>query len=171
MVEYRCSACGMFFSQKGHYVRHLNRKFPCDKKKTEYSKYSNNGINIPKMEYNIEKHKCIFCLKEYSTKYNLNKHHKTCKQKKENDMKDKLYNLLIKDNQKKIEEENLYLKQQINNLQKQLHKNNTNILINNNTNCNNKTINILAYNKTDLSHISDKDFELIMKKCYMQNHH
>ena len=34
------------------------------------------------MEYNIEKHKCIFCLKEYSTKYNLNKHHKTCKQKK-----------------------------------------------------------------------------------------
>ena len=32
---------------------------------------------------------------------------------------------------------------------------------NNNTNCNNKTINILAYNKTDLSHLSDKDFEFI----------
>tara|TARA_Y100000768_G_scaffold385668_1_gene372299 strand:+ start:1139 stop:1975 length:837 start_codon:yes stop_codon:yes gene_type:complete len=165
MVEYTCSACNKIFTQKGHYMRHINRKFPCTKKNNEYSKYSISGINIPNLEYK-EKPKCIYCQKTYSTKYNLNKHYKTCNQKKEIDMKDKLYNLLIKENQKKLEEDNLFLKQQINNLQKQLNKDNTNIVISNNTNCNNKTINILAYNKTDLSHLSDKDFEFIMKKCY-----
>ena len=165
MVEYTCSACGKQFTQKGHYMRHINRKFPCIKNNNEYSKYSISGINIPNLEYK-EKQKCIYCDKIYSTKYNLNKHYNTCKQKQEIDMKDKLYNLLIKENQKKLKEDNLFLKQQINNLQKQLNKDNTNIVISNNTNCNNKTINILAYNKTDLSHLSDKDFEFIMKKCY-----
>lgn len=165
MVEYTCSACGKQFTQKGHYMRHINRKFPCIKNNNEYSKYSISGINIPNLEYK-EKQKCIYCDKIYSTKYNLNKHYKTCKQKQEIDMKDKLYNLLIKENQKKLKEDNLFLKQQINNLQKQLNKDNTNIVISNNTNCNNKTINILAYDKTDLSHLTDKDFEQIMKKCY-----
>ena len=162
MVNYICEKCNKIFSQKGHYERHINRKYSCIKEKTNLTDYSNNGINIPKMEYN-----CVYCNKNYSTKYNLNKHLKCCKEKKNVDNKDKLYNLLILNTQNKIEKENLFLKQQINNLQKELNKKTTNIINsnNNNTNCNN-TINILAYNKTDMSHLSDKDFEIIMKKCY-----
>ena len=43
MVEYRCSACGMFFSQKGHYVGILIESFHVTKKKQ-------NIPNIPIME-------------------------------------------------------------------------------------------------------------------------
>ena len=164
MVIYECDNCKKKFNQKGHYMRHLNRKYPC--KKTEQNlnltDYSINGIHIPKLEYN---NTCMYCKKIYSTKFNLNKHQKTCKKKEEIEMKTELYNLLLLETQKKIEEENLYLKQQINKLQNQLTKN-ISIINTNNNNFNNNTINILAYKDTDLSHLSDKDFEYIMKKCY-----
>lgn len=162
MVIYKCERCLKEFKQKGHYMRHINRKFLCEKVNNQLEYYSTDGINIPKMEYSTE-NKCEYCNKIYSTKYNLNKHKKKCKFKNDFEQKEKLYNLLIKENQKKIEEENLYLKQQINTLQKQLNNNTNNSY---NTNCNNKTINILAYNDTDLSHLTDKDYENIMKKCY-----
>ena len=168
MVIYICEKCNKSFYQKGHYTRHINRKYPCNLKSSlteNIPNYSKNGIGIPKLEYIENSNSCPFCLKTYSTKFNLNKHLKNCKIKKKNDMKEELYNLLIQDTQKKIEEENLFLKQQINNLQKELNKKPINI-INNNLNCNNKTINILAYDQTDISHLSDKDFEIIMKKCY-----
>ena len=71
MVNYICDKCNKVFSQKGHYERHINRKYQCNRKNSNYSK---NRIIIPKMEY-----ECIFCNKKYSTQYNLNKHHKKCK--------------------------------------------------------------------------------------------
>ena len=168
MVNYICSICNKIFNQKGHYERHINRKYPCKKKNNNNTIESSYkiGINIPNMECDNKNNECNYCDKIYSTKFNLVKHQKTCKIKKKYEMKEELYNLLILETQKKIEEQNLYLKQQINNLQKQLNKKNNNIINSNNTNCNNKTINILAYNKTDLSHLTDKDFEYIMKKCY-----
>jgi len=168
MVNYICRNCKKTFEQKGHYERHLNRKFPCKTHPSIINSIdisSKTGIHIPNLEYDNNNNICLFCKKTYSTKFNLNKHQKKCKIKKDYEMKEELYNLLILETQKKIEEKNLYLKQQINNLQKQLNKKSNNIINSNNTNCNN-TINILAYNKTDLSHLTDRDFEYIMKKCY-----
>ena len=67
MVIYECDNCKKTFNQKGHYMRHLNRKYPC--KKTEQNlnltDYSINEIHIPKLEYN---NTCIYCKKTYSTK-------------------------------------------------------------------------------------------------------
>ena len=87
---------------------------------------------------------------------------KKCKLKEETTKKEELFQLLKLEVNKDLETQNLFLKQQINNLQKQLSNNTTNITNNtytniSNTNCNNKTINILAYDKTDLSHLTDKD--------------
>ena len=51
MVIYICEKCNEEFKQKGHYTRHINRKYPCNNNTslTEIdNKYSNNGINIPK---------------------------------------------------------------------------------------------------------------------------
>tara|TARA_Y100000768_G_scaffold373420_2_gene342019 strand:- start:853 stop:1719 length:867 start_codon:yes stop_codon:yes gene_type:complete len=176
MVEYTCINCNKLFNHKSTYLRHINRKFKCKNIKIETKKtstsaeYSTFGMPIPKMEYsdNI----CEFCNKNYSTKYNLNKHQKKCKLKKETTKKEELFQLLKLEVNKDLEKQNLFLKQQINNLQIELCNNKTTNITNNNytnisnTNCNNKTINILAYDKTDLSHLTDKDFELIMKKCY-----
>ena len=175
MVTYICDLCEKVFNHKSTYLRHINRKNKCKPKTKNNVKnengiiYSQNGINIPKMEY-YNSTICIYCKKSYSTVYNLNKHKKKCKFKKDTDKKEELLELLKLEIKTDIEKENLFLKHQINNLQKELEvkiNKTTNINYNiNNTNCNNKTINILAYDKTDLSHLSDKDYESIMKKCF-----
>ena len=175
MVEYICSICNKVFNHKSTYNRHINRKFKCTKKENKTKNlptsadYSIFEYGIPKVEYFTNK--CIYCDKIYSTKYNLTKHQKKCKLKEETTKKEELFQLLKLEVNKDLETQNLFLKQQINNLQKQLSNNTTNITNNtytniSNTNCNNKTINILAYDKSDLSHLTDKDFEIIMKKCY-----
>ena len=176
MVEYTCTNCNKIFNHKSTYTRHINRKFKCKNIKVETqinstsAEYSTFGMGIPKVEY--LDNKCEFCNNTYSTKYNLNKHQKKCKLKKETTQKEELFQLLKLEVNKDLEKQNLFLKQQINNLQLELCNNKTTNITNNNytnisnTNCNNKTINILAYDKTDLSHLTDKDFEQIMKKCY-----
>ena len=176
MVEYTCINCNKIFNHKSTYLRHIERKFKCKNKNVETqiistsAEYSTFGMAIPNMEY--FDNNCKFCNKTYSTKYNLNKHQKKCKLKKETTKKEELFQLLKLEVNKDLEKQNLFLKQQINNLQIELCNNKTMNITNNNytsisnTNCNNKTINILAYDKTDLSHLTDKDFEQIMKKCY-----
>jgi len=181
MVKYICNTCNKIFDHKSTYNRHINRKFKC--KKNIENKIENNvsaenspfGMALPKLEC-IDDTTCKYCLKSYSTNSNLNKHQKKCKSKIDIELKEELFQLLkleINKNNKDLEKQNLFLKLQINNLQKELNSDiTTNITTNHNytsisnTNCNNKTINILAYEKTDLSHLTDKDFESIMKKCY-----
>jgi len=155
MSNFKCTICLKNFNRKSNYIRHLNRKYKCKK------------INV--------KNSCIFCNIKYKRKSDLNKHLKNCKIKKEQDMKEELLSLLIKEikqneeaKQPQIEQQNLYLKHKIDLLQGQLKIKNKTINSHNNINSNNnQTINILAYNKTDMSHITDKDFERIMRGCNM----
>jgi len=161
MVLYHCENCLKEFKQKGHYMRHLNRKYPC-----KNNRILSHIVDDPSQKWdgnNI----CKYCNKKYKQKQHLTRHLKTCKLKLEDDKKQKLYDLLVKKNNKNLEEQNLYLKQQINLLQEQL-KLAKNINSNNVINSHNiNNINIVAFNKTDLSHITDKDFEYIMKRCNM----
>jgi len=166
MVLYICNICLKEFNHKGNYQTHINRKFKCKKIIIEKKEESNKGIIIPKQDSN---NRCNYCNKIYSTISNLNKHLKICKVKKEENIKQELYNLLVKQNEEQ-KKENLYLKQQINLLQGQYKKISTKTINSNNNikNINsNNNINIVAFNKTDLSHITDKDFEYIMKRCNM----
>ena len=169
MKTYECENCLKVFKQKIDYTRHLNRKYPCKKVIDE----SKNGIENPKMDSNIKvkSRDCQHCLKTYSSVSNLNKHIKRCKVKKENNMKDELFNLLIlkQDQNSKLLEEQ---KQQIELLQNKLStvttiktQNNTQNNTNNITQNNTQNIKILAYDKTDSSHITQKQWEKIMKKC------
>tara|TARA_B110000208_G_scaffold151734_1_gene183365 strand:- start:9027 stop:9851 length:825 start_codon:yes stop_codon:yes gene_type:complete len=162
MVIYQCDVCLKEFTQCGHYERHKNRKYPCNKKVFSIPLL---GCPSQKWDENNNNFICTYCNKSYKHNFHLNRHLKTCKLKKKENIKQELYDLLVKqfEQQKK---ENLFLKQQISMLQGQ-YNNINKISFNNNINCNNKTINIIAYNKTDISHISDKDFECIMKRCNM----
>ena len=169
MVNYQCANCLKEFNKKSNYTSHLNRKYSCKKIEIESLKYSKDGSSIPKEEYIEINNTCNYCNRTYSTISNLNKHLKSCKEKDKEELKEELLSLLIKEQDKIKDEQNLYLKHKIELLQEQLKIKNKTINSHNNINSNNnnQTINILAYNKTDMSHITDKDFERIMRKCNM----
>ena len=69
-VKYTCEKCGMNFSQKSNYDRHINKKIPCVKEE--------------KTLYDIQNRTCIYCQKIFSQKRCLIQHYKTCKNKRIN---------------------------------------------------------------------------------------
>jgi hypothetical protein len=100
----------------------------------------------------IKETTCIYCNKDYSTKFNLIKHQKGhCKQKKDQD-------------QKKIDELNMIAKLKemfFNNPQNVINNNITNNNITNNI-TNNIQVNIYSAGKEDLSRLSHED---VLKIC------
>ena len=46
MVEYSCEKCGKTFKQKGHYMKHLQRKTPCDNITDKFSMKMNESFKI-----------------------------------------------------------------------------------------------------------------------------
>ena len=148
MTIYKCDICQKEFNRKSTYDTHLSRKNPC------------------KLDTCIN-NQCSYCDKIYTTKFNLNKHLKSCIKKSIEDDKqeqiDELKKLLF-EHQKKLEE-----------LSKEKDKEtNSNITVNdnstnNNTNTNNNivnnttnNINIYSVGKEDLSRLSQEE---IVKIC------
>ena len=124
MVLYTCQNCLKEFNKKCNYTSHLNRKYICKKKevkKEEIPKMGSLSQNKDNIETNDKNtNTCSYCSKTYKHKCHLNRHLKNCKVKKEEELKQQLFDLLIKEQNKKMDEQNLYMNQQINLLQKQL---------------------------------------------------
>jgi hypothetical protein len=161
MVNYICSKCNKTFKQKGHYKAHINKKFPCDKNTSKTLNNGKNNDDVPKMEQSFQnrndiKFKCEYCHRSYSRKPNLNKHLKTCKKKEDNSLKEELFKLLLS-NQEAHKKEINKLQEQI----KQLSKTNT---VNNYYTNNTQNIQVLAYDKTDISHLKDKDYKKVLRR-------
>ena len=128
----------------------------------------------------LEKNKylCNYCSKNYTTKYNLNRHLLKCKDTQEViTMKDELMDLLIlqkeqtnnilEEQEKKIVDLQNKLKSSITKYEKNnINYNNYNSYNNFNNTINN-TITILSYNNTKTDHLTNKDWATIMKKCFM----
>jgi hypothetical protein len=174
MVNYKCTRCFKIFTQKGHYVRHINRKNKCIEKSSipnddqnNNDEYPKNGICIPKVGYSD--FRCEYCNRTYKHKFHLNRHTKLCKNKEDNLLKEELFHLLL-ENQKKQEEnyekilenqEKNYEKK-IKMLQEQISKINTGTI--NYYTQNVQNIQVLAYNKTDVSHLKDKDYKKVLRR-------
>ena len=131
MSNFKCTICLKNFNRKSNYIRHINRKYKCKEININNSSRAKTGTIVPKPGTNtieIEiNNTCTFCNRKYKRKSDLNKHLKNCKIKKEQDMKEELLTLLIKENDKneeakqtQIEQQNLYLKHKIELLQGQL---------------------------------------------------
>jgi len=45
MVNYSCDKCGKTFKQKGHYMKHLQRKTPCDNIKDKIETLIENKVD------------------------------------------------------------------------------------------------------------------------------
>lgn len=96
---YNCIRCNFQTNRKSILINHLNKKNKCKKNLNIYfiPNYILNEIsNIP--NNNDSEFKCNYCLKNFSCKYNLNRHQITCEyknKKKQNILvKYKLYNEL-----------------------------------------------------------------------------
>jgi len=173
---FSCQYCNREFNRKYNLNQHLKRKNPCKKVISNIPNYPKISQTYPKIshiipyypEYDesreaIEKQfNCDFCNKSYKHKYHLNRHLKTCKVKKENDLELELQ--LAKEKIKTLE------------LQAKVISNNTNCHNTNNTNNttsnsnntvnNNNTVNITVndYGKENINYLeSDKYKKLINK--------
>ena len=121
------------------------------------SKISQNESKMNPNKSKIYKkiYKCSYCEKNYSSNSNLNKHLKSCREKKKSDdakkSMDELVNILnqqLKEVRKELENKN----KQIDELIKKAGIQNSTITQNIQNN-----IKLLAYKDTDISNISDKD--------------
>ena len=183
MVNYICPRCNYTTHILTIYIRHLKRKKICEPilSKTnlqkEYIKYnikeriqmnpkeSNSESNFGFMNPNESKriHFCKYCEKNYSTSSNLSKHLKKCKDKKKTDEANenmlelvKLLNEQKQEFKTELEKKN----NQIDELIKKAGINNSTITQNIQNN-----IKLLAYDKTDISDLTEKDFI----KCFNHN--
>ena len=183
MVFYKCPRCNFTSYDKTKYMNHLKRKKICEPilSKTnlqkEYIKYnikeriqmnpkeSNSESNFGFMNPNESKriHFCKYCEKNYSTSSNLSKHLKKCKDKKKTDEANenmlelvKLLNEQKQEFKTELEKKN----NQIDELIKKAGINNSTITQNIQNN-----IKLLAYDKTDISDLTEKDFI----KCFNHN--
>ena len=183
MVNYICPRCNYSTHILTIYIRHLKRKKICESilSKTnlqkEYIKYnikeriqmnpkeSNSESNFGFMNPNESKriHFCKYCEKNYSTSSNLSKHLKKCKDKKKTDEANenmlelvKLLNEQKQEFKTELEKKN----NQIDELIKKAGINNSTITQNIQNN-----IKLLAYDKTDISDLTEKDFI----KCFNHN--
>ena len=172
-----CELCGKIFKTKQILEKHYKRKTPCVKNTDSKTKKDSKNIpkyskifqNMPILESSTDsnsdfeivkpnKPKCEYCKKDYSTKYNLNKHLKICKSK-----------ILFEQTQKelqlkydKLKEDIEFIKQNGGGSGSQIIHNNTenNITINstyNNTQ-NNINITINAFGDEMVDYLTEKEY-------------
>jgi hypothetical protein len=135
MSNFECVKCGKLFDLKGNYEQHLRRTTDCSKE--------------------IEKIKCLYCPKEFTTAFAKKRHEtNTCKEKKLDSKRVKF-----------LEEKNKKLEEKLIELEEMVKKGINPVSITNNTQ-NNITINM--HGKEDISHITEKNFiYVIMNKGFM----
>ena len=174
MPQYSCEECNFFTKLKGDYNRHLLTK----KHINVTQKTPKNTINVTQKtplfsEKNIAGYKCQYCDKVYKFRQGLNRHIKyTCTKNKDEDLKELARLLNEKDKQLK-ERDNLINElielqnSQYSKLTKQIGKLTNKLQIKNivNGNITNYNIQLLNYNQTDYSHLTDTDYVKCIKDC------
>jgi uncharacterized C2H2 Zn-finger protein len=178
MPIYTCNNCNKSFTHKGHYIKHINRKYPClissTQKPQNTTQIPQNTTQLPQNTTQIininEKSKlpCIYCNKLFSRKDSLARHIASfCKTKKQNDAnKEKLLIMLADE----LEEKKNIINDMTSKIDKLEKKctisNKMNISNNNITNNNNNiAINVVPYGKEDTEKISNREYKQIFQRC------
>ena len=114
--------------------------------------------------------KCKYCKKEFSRKDSLPRHLKTCKEKLKDDEEKKnlldlinILNMKLDEKDKQIEKKDKQFEEIINKKDQQIDELIKKAGINIGTQNIQQNINILAYNNTDISHLTDQDYLKCLK--------
>lgn len=162
MDDYYCKCCEYKTNIKSNYTKHMKTK--------KHKKISQNIAKIsPDLAKFSQKNefKCKYCDKTFKHQSSLSKHIKySCKKNDDEDLKElvRLLNLQLQEQQENSKNQISMMQKQINLLTKKLQiqkiTNNTTNINNHNTMNNNQVYNIqlLNFNNTDYSHLTDKDY-------------
>ena len=175
MPEYYCECCEFKTKLKPNYERHLRTKKHLLKKNESPQSHQKVTPESPQSHHLVTPKSpffhCKYCNKEFKFKQGMYRHIKyTCKKNNDEDMKELVRLLNEQNEQNKLKDKEIEtMKKQIdklsNKLQFQQINNNNNMNSNNNiVNFNN--IQLLNYNETDYSHISNKTYHKCVKHCF-----
>lgn len=181
MKVYECLCCNYKTSLKADYTRHTKTKRHNRNNLEQNGNKTEQNGNKTEQKYakSIKSFACKYCEKGFASEKSMKRHIAyTCKKNDDEDLKElvRLLNLQLKQQEEQFQEQideqkkqNKCLQKQINQLSRKLqmnkisHKNSHNNTIqssNNNNNSNNQIYNIqlLNYDKTDYSHLTEKDY-------------
>ena len=161
-MSYFCECCNFHTTRSGNYNRHLttSKHIMTEKSKPKVSQ------NDPKSKSKVsivENYDCKYCGKWFKHKQSVSKHIKySCNKNKDEDLKElvRLLNLQVQHKDKELE----YHKLQNEKQQKQIDKLMDKLQVNHITNNTFVQNNILSYKDTDLSHLTNLDYERAIKK-------
>lgn len=174
MPIYNCVCCNYSSHIKTHYVKHLNTK---KHKKTTQNQHKISKNNIDQKEEFSHKteiitsinNNCKYCGKDFTTKQSMYRHIKYfCKKNNDEDLKelarllnekDKQIHELIENNDSQLKKMQKQIEKLVNKLQ--IQNINNGIITTNNV----YNIQILDYNKTDYSHLTESDFVNCIENC------
>jgi hypothetical protein len=174
-MKYKCECCNYSTDDKSNFNKHIISK----KHKLVESKV----VVSPKLAMVSQKlaeisqetttlFKCKYCEQGYKHKSSLSKHIKySCNKNKTEDLTElvRLLNLQLEQQKDQLEHKDKQLETQSKQIEKLMDKLEINTY---NTNSNNTTINnvvnvnLLNYDDTDTSHLTDKDYEKCIKQVY-----
>ena len=197
METFSCSRCGYDSKRKADFLRHLRRKYPCRPKLQDvpvedllrkHLNYKTNLENSPWMEFikkvnpneskriqmnpnesslhsppkstKPKKYRCAGCKKKFTTNSNMRKHEKKCPKKNQLDeLEDLDYQVALKEREMSL--------MKVQNKGQTIVGNNNNNITNNTQINNNVSVNILPYENTDVSHLTDRDYQRAFNRASM----
>ena len=197
MVYFTCPRCGYESLRKPDFLRHLRRKYPCQVKLQDvpiedllrkHLNYKTRLENSPWMEFikkmnpneakriqmnpnessphsppkstQPKKYRCVGCKKRFTTNSNMRKHEKKCSKKNHLDrLEDLDHQVALKERETRL----IKAERKSHHVVIGTQNNNTN-----NTQINNNvTVNILPYEQTDVSHLTDRDYQRAFNRAAM----
>jgi hypothetical protein len=171
MPVYKCDCCNFITLLKSNYSGHLTTNKHNINNSKKLAEVSQKLVEVSQKladdnENKTNQYKCKYCDKLYKHKSSLSKHIKySCTKNKTEDLTElvRLLNL-------QIEKQNTDFQSQLQSQTKQIEKLMGKLEINNTYNThntiNNVNINLLNYNDTDTSHLTDSDYEKCIKQVY-----
>ena len=164
MSKYYCESCNYYTKFKSSLDKHYKTKKHLESTKSQQKVNIESTKSQHKMQLLGATHDCKYCMKKFKSKQSMYRHIKySCKQNKDEDLKELVRLLNEQNNQMK--EQNMNLSNQVEKMQKQIDKLSSKLQIqniNNTNNNSNNTINynikLLNYNQTDYSHLTEEDY-------------
>ena len=177
MTLYNCICCNFSTILKSNYTNHL--------KTNKHNVNSNfqlshdvptrtvDLIPTPQTLIENEKYSCKYCGQKYKHKQSVTKHIKySCTKNKTEDLTElvRLLNLQLEkqnnDFQSQLQSQTKQIETQTKQIEKLMGKLEINNTYNTHNTINNVNINLLNYNDTDTSHLTDSDYEKCIKQVY-----